>query len=359
MKILLLSNMYPSNDHLFYGVFVKNFYDSMKYQGIEIEKVVISGRGKTIKEKITKYFAYYRDSLKEIKKNNYDAIYIHGASLALIPIALARKKIKKPIFINIHGGDIMNNSLFNRVLFKINKAAINNADLLVLPSYAFKENISTKIVSEKTFISPSGGINKEVFNYVAENPKAKSHIDIGYVSRLDRGKGWDTFITAISLIKIKKPNLEIKVTIVGDGEQLLDMKKMISTLNLEKVINHIPQLQQKELSQIYRNLDLFVFPTKLSESLGLVGLEAMACGTPIIASKIGGITDYINDGINGFSFQPGNSEELSEKILSYAKLDQDKKNDLSAGAIITANRYDSLKISSDLFSEIKKIIDTN
>ncbi|MNT65856.1 D-inositol-3-phosphate glycosyltransferase [compost metagenome] len=85
----------------------------------------------------------------------------------------------------------------------------------------------------------------------------------------------------------------------------------------------------------------------------------MACGTPIIASKIGGITDYINDGINGFSFQPGNSEELSEKILSYAKLDQDKKNDLSAGAIITANRYDSLKISSDLFSEIKKIIDTN
>lgn len=47
-------------------------------------------------------------------------------------------------------------------------------------------------------------------------------------------------------------------------------------------------------------MDLFVFPTQLEESLGLVGLEAMACGVPVIGSCIGGLTDYIEEGTNGF-----------------------------------------------------------
>src|SRR5690606_41173522 len=71
---------------------------------------------------------------------------------------------------------------------------------------------------------------------------------------------------------------------------------------------------------------LFPYTTLFrSESLGLVGLEAMSCGTPVIASNMAGPQTYIVNGMNGFLFSPGNSKELAQYIKKYFAMTADQK----------------------------------
>ena len=95
--------------------------------------------------------------------------------------------------------------------------------------------------------------------------------------------------------------------------------------------------------------DVFVFPT-YGESLGLVGLEAMSCGVPVIASNIGGPKGYIVSGENGLLFKPKDANDLSLKIKEYFTFNAEFKSKMIASAINTAYQYDSRKVKSDIVS---------
>jgi glycosyltransferase involved in cell wall biosynthesis len=102
--------------------------------------------------------------------------------------------------------------------------------------------------------------------------------------------------------------------------------------------------------------DVFVFPTyRQEESLGLVGLEAMACGVPVIATKIGGPLGYIVDNENGFLFDIKNVTMLAEKIMAFYKLPEIEKNKMKRNAITTAQTYDSVTVNKDLVAYLKKL----
>ena len=98
-------------------------------------------------------------------------------------------------------------------------------------------------------------------------------------------------------------------------------------------------VSQKELVNIYNSLDLFVLPTyRKSESLSLVGLEAMSCEIPVLAAENYGPTDYVINNKNGFFFKPQDSKMLAKKILDILKrkdLETIKEN-----ARLTAEEYD-------------------
>jgi glycosyltransferase involved in cell wall biosynthesis len=102
-----------------------------------------------------------------------------------------------------------------------------------------------------------------------------------------------------------------------------------------------------------------VFPTvRKGESLGLVGLEAMACGAPVIGSQIGGLKDYIIDGKNGLFFEPKNVDELASQLQAFINLPEDVKQQMSQQALQTANRYTVDVIAEQLptifFDEVEK-----
>ena len=98
-----------------------------------------------------------------------------------------------------------------------------------------------------------------------------------------------------------------------------------------------------------------IFPTMLYESLGLVGLEAMACGCPVIGSNIGCLPEYIKDETTGFLFEPGNSHELANKIVDYYNLSDNQKDIMRMQAIKMAGKYDSDEISQRLVNKFKDI----
>jgi glycosyltransferase involved in cell wall biosynthesis len=145
--------------------------------------------------------------------------------------------------------------------------------------------------------------------------------------------------TLIHAIHASKP--PIKCTIVGTGSARDSILELITHLKLTDQISVLGSCEQDKLGDIYRNLDFLVFPSELEESLGLVGLEAMSCGTPVIGSRKGGMAEYIAPDVNGLAFAPGNAESLASAMKEAFTMSSQAYADMSSNAHQTSKAYDA------------------
>lgn len=359
MKIHLISNMYPSDTAPNYGVFVKNTEEILRNAGFSVDKTVLYKETNKIL-KLLKYVCYYIKILLKGLTKKYDVTYVHYAAHNAPPL-LFLKKLKRDIVIytNVHGSDVVPEVPSQEKYQTVVNNLLHASDMIITPSQYYKNLVKEKYrVTTPISVFPSGGVNKAIF-YEAEDRKAafnELNIDdsfnyIGYVSRLDVGKGWDIFLQSLKILRdegfLERNNL--KAIFVGSGKDDEKFKRLTAEYQLDNYIVHFPLLPQKQLNAIYNVCDVFCFPTtRKGESLGLVGLEAMACGTPVIGSRIGGLLDYMDEGKNGFLFEPGSSSELAEKIKQYFALTEVQKKNMCAAAKLTAQRYEIENIQHKL-----------
>jgi glycosyltransferase involved in cell wall biosynthesis len=347
--------MYPSKESPFYGVFVKNFEQELGARGVIFEKAVIRGRGGNILQKILKYIKFFKDVYGSLKLHNYDLIYIHYAGHSLLPIYLFRKNIKKPLVINTHGGDIITNSTISNYILKLITPIIKRADLIVSPSSYFQNIVSKKFNIDKNriYVSPSGGVNRELFHPIEVE---RDIFTIGFVSRIDRGKGWEILLDAIYQVSQNPNTKKFQVLMIGKGFQEEILKQKIADLNLQNIVKFLGAKPHSELPHYFNMMDISVFPTTLNESLGLVGVEAMACGVPVIGSDIGGLTSYIEDGVNGKLFRAGDSSELAQNIEFFLSAEERVLNDYRENALNSSKKFDSKLVAENLLNKLKGLI---
>jgi glycosyltransferase involved in cell wall biosynthesis len=134
---------------------------------------------------------------------------------------------------------------------------------------------------------------------------------------INREKGHHLAVEALSHLRRTNPNL--RLMIVGTGEYQPQIKKMVWKAGLKNDVIFPGSAQNHETVSYYNGADIFLMPTLRVEGLPFVLLEAMSCGLPIIASRIGGNTSLVKDGKNGFLVEPGNVEEISKKVLMLAE----------------------------------------
>ena len=129
---------------------------------------------------------------------------------------------------------------------------------------------------------------------------------------------------------------------------------MVKELKLEDYLEVRNLVSQDELINLYNSLDIFVFPTyRKSESLGLVGFEAMACETLVIASNNYGPTSYVVNKKNGLLFKPQDDKDLSEKIIEMRNLNREEEKKMMIKARETAVKYDSINTKDVLINIFK------
>ena len=90
------------------------------------------------------------------------------------------------------------------------------------------------------------------------------------------------------------------MTVLGalSGGRDFDLKAVVSAEGMDDVVTHLPPVAAPELAGWYRSADVVVMPS-YSESFGLVALEAQACGTPVVATRVGGLSRAVSDGLTG------------------------------------------------------------
>lgn len=355
MKILVISNLYPSLKTPYYGSFVKNFMDQIKSDSriTKVNGVFLKGFHKNYLTKLFLYILFYLRIFYYLLFYNYDLIYVHLITHSTIPISIVSLVKKLNLIFNIHGEDILVSTKRSKLLLKLAIPTVCKAKHIVVPSKFFKKITESKISclkKDKIIISPSAGIKKDFYNENKINMD-KTSITLGFVSRIDRGKGWKTYIKAIELLN--KKGIFINAIIAGDGPEKKELLYELKSRKLDN-IKYYGGIPHNNLPDFYKKIDCFIFPTTLNESLGLVGLEAMASGVPVIGSKIGGLQEYINDNKNGMFFEPNNENDLAKKIIDYINLPIENKIELSKNAYNTAIKFEESKISKELFDIILK-----
>ena len=357
MRIFLISNMYPSSEDPLFGVFVRNFKSELEKQNAIFSKTaLIRGKSNSLFKKAWRYIKHYLVCIKHYSSHDYDLIYVHYLTHHL-PILWFFNSRKKTIVINSHGSDII--KLQQNTLLKIfaNKI-LKKVDLIVVPTSYFKQKILDyypSLNADSIFVSPSAGIESHKF-YFKGNKKTSQGLSLGFISRFIEEKGWKTYLKA--LLSLKQKGIPFKALIAGKGPDEGKILNFIETQGLSNDIDFLGLVKQEELVNIYNDLDLYVFPTyREAESLGLTGLEAMSCGTPVISCDIAGPATYIKHQENGFLFPKKDVAALVKNILHYNGLDPRIKEEMSQNALNTAQDYESGVVSKSLLVKLTSLVE--
>ncbi len=148
-------------------------------------------------------------------------------------------------------------------------------------------------------------------NFFSFNPDQNRDNILLHVARLHPVKGQQYLIRACRLLKDR--GLDFQCLIIGEGEERTKLEQLITELKLKDTCLLLGPKTRKELAPYYQRAKVFVL-TSVSEGLGNVLKEALACGLPAVGPRVGGIPEIIIDGKTGYLFEKGNVEELAEKI---------------------------------------------
>lgn len=167
---------------------------------------------------------------------------------------------------------------------------------------------------------------------------------IAFVGRIQPHKGPELLIRAVSEMLSHSPHLRAKlaVLIIGGasgagGEEVVRLKDLVRWLNLSDIIRFLPPVPRNELPDWYRTADLVCVPS-YSESFGLVALEAQACGTPVVATAVGGLRTAVADGISGVLVD-GHDPRAWSSVLARLLAEPTRRVLLSLGALDHASHF--------------------
>ena len=279
--------------------------------------------------------------LKRIKKEkiNYDIIHTNYWFSGLIGLRVT-KEIKKPLVHIYHSiGQVRFESLKNYKLQEINnkffkqrtiseKEIAQKADRIITTSPVEKEIIKNLFgISGEKIKTITIGVDTKIFRPIkTERARKLARMEnkgkvILYVGRIEWRKGIGTLLYAFREVIKNHPNA--KLYIIGGGRsksarKLEDaeherLKKISQELGIEKKVKFLGPKKQNELYKYYSAADICVIPSYY-EPFGIVPLESMACGTPVVASRTGGLRYSVKDKITGCLFEPKNYTDLAEKI---------------------------------------------
>lgn len=173
-----------------------------------------------------------------------------------------------------------------------------------------------------------------------------------FVGRLEARKGLEQLVRAFVRLKRQRPTLRLLV--VGDGPERARCQQLL-TARLRADVLFLGQVDEEDKPRFHASADLFVAPNLGGESFGMVLLEAMAAGLPVVASDIPGFRSVIRDGVEGRLVPPGNVAALAEAVdtlLANAAL----REALGEQATATVERYDWSVVADELRGLYRRVL---
>jgi len=261
-----------------------------------------------------------------IKREKIDLVYTvvpFPASLRAIKAArLNNLKVvshshAQPENILLHFPKLFQNRFFEYLVYKYLLFVYNKTDLLLCPSKFAQRKLNEHHVHVKTQVV-SNGVDTSSFvwknstSFMKRNKLSIKDVQVLYVGRLHPEKSLDTLVKAVPFVLEKTKNVHFNI--VGKGYLKEQLEKIASDLKVEEKIKFFGRVSDEDLILAYNMCDIFVLPS-LAELEGMVVLEAMACGKPIVIanSKESASVDFV-DG-NGFLFEPKNQKDLADNLL--------------------------------------------
>lgn len=259
--------------------------------------------------------------LQTIKQNSQFDLIVSG-HINLLPFAyLVSMWTKAPMFLVLHGIEAWQPSPS-----RLANSLVNQIDGLISVSELTKQRFINwaKFDKFQTFILPNT-VNLENYQPNAKSSNLIKHyhledktvlLTLGRLDYKERYKGFDEVLEVLPNLIDEIPN--VVYMIVGEGRDRQRLEEKVKLLGVEKYVIFTGFVTESEKADYYRLADAFVIPSK-GEGFGIVCLEAMACGIPIVASKVDGSREAVRNGLLGILVNPDDPQDVKAGILEALK----------------------------------------
>jgi glycosyltransferase involved in cell wall biosynthesis len=256
---------------------------------------------------------------RHIKKNNikFDLIHSHFTWSSGYVGAKLKEKYEIPFVVTAHGYDIYELPFKDEEWRAKVEYVLNSADAVITVSNSNHECIKKLKVKTPVTVIPNG--YKEDLFYPRDSFKCKKILNLPNdrkiilsVGNLKAVKGHKYLIEAMS--RVVKERKDVVCFILGGGKLETELKKYIVSAKLQNYVRLVGDKTHREIPLWMNACDLFVLPS-LRESFGVVQIEALGCGKPVVATYNGGSEEIIISDDYGLLCEHSNSDELAEKIL--------------------------------------------
>jgi len=284
-----------------------------------------------------------------VRKLKLDVIHSHQPYSLGSEALKFSKKLKIPLVFTYHIRyedyshyvPLVPESVSKKYIRKITTKYSNQCGNIIAPSTAIKKMLINRGIKAPISIIPSG-INIDNFKKDAGQKnkiRKKYNIEADDIllitaCRLTEEKNIEFLVR--SFAKIREKNNAIKFMIVGDGALKKDLEKIAEELGIKNSIIMTGLVDRTKIVELYQASDIFVFASK-TETQGLVAVEAMAAGNPVVAIKASGIEDMVRNNKDGF-LTSESEEEFSESVLKIVN-NKNLREEMSAQAKINSERF--------------------
>lgn len=289
---------------------------------------------------------WYFSMKKIIAKEKPDAINAHSPVPFMADIAGAASD-NIPFVLTYHAGSMKKNKgLIDMAISAYEstflKSLFERSDKIVCYTQEFIDTNLKQFKPKIERITP--GVDIALFNPAKTYVKNKV-LFVGRIEKTSEWKGIKYLLDAMALII--KQNDKAILELVGSGDAVNDFKTYAKQLKIDKQVKFVGPLKGKKLADAYKNTSVLVLPsTSNAESFGMVIIEAMASGIPVIGSDIGGIPQVIDHKINGLLVEPKNSKSLAKAILTLLE-------DIPYSKTLGKNGYKKVKDNYDWLTKIE------
>ncbi len=372
------------------GIYTKNIAKRLVEYGHEVEVIVVDkyknrGEGFPVKTIINYDFPcftthphsnnqfyhltndemddYLSTFIKTIDKevNNFKPDIIHCQHIWVAPFAASKTEV--PYIITAHGTDIKGFKKDKRYHHIALKAAENAEKIITISKYINKSVKKHFPVEDNKLKLILNGFDENIFhpknldklnvlsNYINKDLTELDDIKlINFTGKLTDFKGVDLLLKAAEIYEKEFDN--VITLIIGDGELREQLKQLKEDLNLESVF-FLGNLPQETVAELYSIANITIIPSRV-EPFGLVALESLACGTPVIASKAGGLQDFVNNKVGRF-FPMNDYHALSKEIIDALKNDEKSKKGEKASEYALSN-YSWNRVIDELLEVYNEVI---
>ncbi len=227
----------------------------------------------------------------------------------------------------------------------------------LFPSVFMRDELVRKGISLKNTKVIYGAINTHDFLDRREHTSPSATVSLLYAGRLVHEKGVHTAIEAIAQL-LAHGVKDFRLTLVGDGEPdyVNRLTRLVKEKDLSAFVRFIPAQPKESMPGIYRQSDIFVFPSIWAEPFGRVIVEAMASGVAVVGTAVGGAAEIIREEENGLIFAPNDPVGLSRQIKRLIESPALRTRLAEAGYRTAMDKFDIRRMTAEIESYLHSIV---
>jgi glycosyltransferase involved in cell wall biosynthesis len=349
--------MYPSAADPVFGVFVAGQVRALRRLGQKVTVVpnIVSTTGAAAN--LSKYARLYSATRAAAGDGDFDAVIGHFLYPTAWLARMAAKRADCPYVLVAHGTDVVSASGPGR-LARLSREAAAEADLIVAVSNDLAVRVREELrIPERVPVRPLHmGVDLSAFHPPDDDHRpalgwdAEARVAL-FVGNLTDAKGVDVLLAAFATLSSE--GTCDRLVVAGDGPERAALQASARALGVSAAVDFEGVLPRDEVAERMRGADVLVLPSR-REGLGLVVLEAMACGTPAVASRVGGIPEVLPDPSCGRLVTPGDADALAAAVREVLSDGKERYRD---ACIDEAARHGAPRMAEEFLAAVREVVD--